>query len=129
VARWHAGHHQPDALALFLDAFDASSGLRLGSVRSIVAGVAAGSLATLDPAAARSMLLKLVDVDVGDLLSPNDIVRIATGTVLYRRSSGDHDAARDLLSRIITLPGRTWPRGGVRTRAGPGRAADSLHPP
>jgi hypothetical protein len=81
------------ALSLFQEAFEASGRLRLGSVRSIVAGVAAGSLATLEPAAARSMLLKLVDADVGDLLSPNDIVRIATGTVLYLQASDDHDAA------------------------------------
>jgi predicted ATPase/class 3 adenylate cyclase len=105
VARRRARHGRPDAVPLFLDAIAEVRTLPIGPIRSIVAGLAAGGLASLDPAAARDVLLELIDPDLSDMVSPSDIVRAAIGMVLYLNVVDRNEDACDILGRTISLPG------------------------
>ena len=105
AARWRARQRRADAVPLFLEAIAEVRTLPIGPIRSIVAGLAAGGLASLDPVSARDVLLELVDPDRGDMVSPSDIVRAAIGTVLYLNVVGRGDDGREILGRTMSLPG------------------------
>jgi predicted ATPase/class 3 adenylate cyclase len=105
TARWRARQGRADAVPLFVEAVAAVRTQPSGPIRSIVAGLATGGLASLDPASARDVLLELVDSERGDIVSPSDIVRAAIGTALYLDVVGRNDDGRDLLGRTLALPG------------------------
>ena len=105
AARWRARQRRADAVPLFLEAIAEVRTLPIGPIRSIVAGLVAGGLASLDPVSARDVLLELVDPDRGDMVSPSDIVRAAIGTVLYLNVVGRGDDGREILGRTMSLPG------------------------